>query len=98
MSSAESPDDLLTTYQAAALLGISIDAVMHAIDRGTLPAVVIDRRLPQRQGLRLRRADVEAYEAGRKTWKRKGSEWQSTWQPFSRLKTPPADQPGEEKG
>ena len=97
MSSAEAPDDLLTTYQAAALLGISIDAVMQAIDRGSLPAVVVDRGLPQRQGLRLRRADVEAYAAGRKSWKRKGSEWLSSWQPFSRLKTPPEEQSGEEQ-
>ena len=74
MSGAESPDHLLTTYQVAALLGISIDAVMHAIDRGTLPAVVVDRSLPQRQGRRLRRADVEAYRAGRTSWKRKADQ------------------------
>ncbi len=70
MSSAESPDDLLTTYQAAALLGISMDALMHAIDRGSLPATVIDGALRRRQRLRLRRADVEAYRAGRKVWRR----------------------------
>ena len=97
MSSAESPDDLLTTYQVAALLGTSIDSVMHAIDRGSLPAIVIDGELPRRQRLRLRRADVEAYRAGRKSWKRKDPNWQETWQPFSRLKTPPAERSGDEQ-
>ena len=80
MSRAESPNDLLTTDQAAALLGTSIDAVMGASDRGSLPAVVIDRELPPRQGLRLRRADMEAYEAGRKTWKGKIDGWERQWE------------------
>ena len=76
MSGAESPDDLLTIYQAAALLGVSVDAVMGAIDRGTLPAIAVDDGLPRRHGLRLRRAHVAAYRAGRKTWKRKLDGWE----------------------
>ena len=76
MSGAESPDDLLTTYQAAALLGVSVDAVLGAIDRGTLPAIAVDDGLPRRHGLRLWRAAVEAYWAGRKTWKRTIDGWE----------------------
>ena len=80
MSSAESRDDLLTTYQVAALLGTSIESVMSAIDRGSLPAIVSDGELPRRQQLRLRRDDVEAYRAGRRTWKRKINGWEPRWE------------------
>ena len=80
MSSAESPDDLLTTYQVAALLGTSVDSVMSAIDRGSLPAIVSDGALPRRQRLRVRRADMEAYRAGRRTWKRKIDGWEPRWE------------------
>ena len=51
MTGAESPDDLLTTYQAAALVGIAMDSVMHAIDRGTLPATTGTAGLSKRQRL-----------------------------------------------
>ena len=97
MSSAESPGDLLTTYQAAALLGISVDALIRAIDRGSLPAIVIDGALPRRQQLRLRRADVEAYRAGRKSWKRKDPDWQGTWPPVARRTTPPGEWSGDKQ-
>ncbi len=76
MSEAESPGDLLTTYQVAALLAISMDAVMSAIDRGRLPATRVAAGRSRRQQLRLRRADVEAYAANRRTWKRKIDGWE----------------------
>ncbi len=97
MSGAESPGDLLTIYEAAARLGVSAGALIHAIDRGSLPAIVIDRTLPRRQGLRLRPADVEAYRAGRKSWKRKDPTWQGTWPPVSQPQAPPVDQAGDEQ-
>ncbi len=79
MTGAESPDGLLTTYQAAALLGISMDSVKHAIDGGTLLATTGTAGLSKRQRLRRRRADVEAYGANRTTWKRKIDGWEPEW-------------------
>ncbi len=87
MSRQESPDDLLTIAQAAAILGVQPKSVMGAIGREALPALELDGDGPRTRRLRLRRADVEAYGASRQTWKHKHPEWRSPWQPFWRFTT-----------
>ena len=63
-------DDLLTIDQAAVLLNIQPKSVLCAIRRGALPMVEVEAVRPHSRR-RLRRQDVEAYSAGRKTWKSK---------------------------
>ena len=92
MSSAESPDDLLTLTEAAAILGVQYDSVKGAVRRGALLPIEIASEGPRTSRLRLRRADVEAYAANRKTWKRKIEGWEPAWQPFSQHQTPPVKQ------
>lgn len=61
------PADVLTTAEAAALLGNTARAVTAAWKRGVLVGV----KLGENKGapLYFRRADVEAYAAGKQTWK-----------------------------
>ena len=57
------PEDVLTLAEAAKLLGVSVQAVAQALDRGAL-TTVIDPDAPSRQGRRLvLRAEVEAMAA-----------------------------------
>lgn len=55
-SKSESPDDVLTVAQAAALIGVTTQAVHEAINRERLPATA---KLVEVRGVR--RADAEAY-------------------------------------
>ncbi len=86
-SSNDSPDDLLTLAQAAAILQVRPPSVMNAVRREALPAIELDGDGPRTRRLRLRRADVEAYGAGRLTWKHKRPGWTAAWLPFSRFQT-----------
>ncbi len=72
-------DELLTVAEVAAILRICRDSVVGAIDRGALVAVELDGEGPRARRLRLRRADVEAYAANRRTWKRKIDGWMPVW-------------------
>jgi excisionase family DNA binding protein len=53
-------EDILTTYQAAEILGIWHTVVRGHIERGNLPAKRYGRR-----NIILRRSDVEAFKAAR---------------------------------
>lgn len=57
-----SPDDLLTAREVAALLGRSVDHVRKLLYSGALPGELDERD----RNYRVRRADAEAYLAGRR--------------------------------
>ncbi len=86
-ASSESPDDVLTIAQAAAILGVQPKSLVNAIRREALAAIELDGDGPRTRRLRLRRADVEAYGASRRTWKHKRPDWTAPWLPFSRFQT-----------
>ena len=86
-ASSESPDDLLTIAQVAAILQVQPKSVLGAIKREAMAAIELDGDGPRIRRLRLRRADVEAYGAGRWTWKHKRPDWTAPWLPFSRFQT-----------
>ncbi len=72
-------DELLTVAEVAVILRICPDSVVGAIDRGALRAAELDGAGPRARRLRLRRADVDAYAANRRTWKRKLDGWTPVW-------------------
>lgn len=57
----EAPDDLLTLQQAVNEFGGDVKRLSDAVQRGLLPAYIVEARNPRHGRVRVRRADMQEY-------------------------------------